>query len=69
MAMICELCGEDFPTLRSVKIEGSVLMVCGGCSRFGEGVQQKPKQGETPPTVVAERLVMREKRMQEIWVS
>lgn len=63
--MICELCGNEFPTLRTVKIEGSVLMVCSACSRFGEGVQPKPKQGETPPTPVAERLVMREKRMKE----
>lgn len=63
--MICELCGKEYPTLRSVRIEGSVLMVCGSCSRFGEGVVQRPKPGEAPPTPVVERLVQREKRMQE----
>jgi putative transcription factor len=63
--MLCELCGKDYPSLRSTKIEGSVLMVCGACSRFGEGVQQPRAPGDAAAAPAAERLAMREKRMQE----
>ncbi len=63
--MLCELCGKEYPSLRSTKIEGSVLMVCGACSRFGEGVPQQRAQGDAVMAPVAERLANREKRMQE----
>jgi len=65
--MLCELCGKEYPTLRSTKIEGSVLMVCGACSRFGEGVvvQQRPSGDGAVLAPVADRLAAREKRMQE----
>jgi putative transcription factor len=64
LSLLCEMCGKEYPTLRSVKVEGTVLMVCASCSRFGEGVQPQQRQQEAP-TPVVERLVLREKRMQE----
>jgi putative transcription factor len=64
--MICELCGKEYPSLRSTKVEGSVLMVCAACSRFGEGVPDKTRtQGDPSAAPVVERLANREKRMQE----
>lgn len=33
--MICEMCGKDVETTQRVRVEGSVLTLCGDCSRFG----------------------------------
>lgn len=62
--MICELCGRDVAHLRQVRIEGSVLSVCTGCVRFGEGVKSEERKDAAPSTVI-ERLEMRERRMKE----
>jgi putative transcription factor len=64
--MLCELCGREYPTLRSTKVEGSVLMVCGACARFGEGVAVQQREGDSSAAApLVERLALREKRMQE----
>jgi putative transcription factor len=34
--MLCEMCGKDVEGLNRVEIEGSVLSLCGECSRFGK---------------------------------
>lgn len=37
---VCEMCGAEQPRLRTVSVEGSVLMLCDRCSRFGTEVKR-----------------------------
>ena len=62
--MICEMCGKDVPSTRTVIVEGSRLNVCPGCARFGEDYRSS-SSGGAPVTqsVIEERLERREKRM------
>lgn len=60
--MICEMCGRESDKLRTVSIEGTVLKVCGQCSKFGDevtpgGTEVKKK------TAIEQRLERRERRM------
>ena len=34
--MRCEMCGNETATPHRVRVEGSVLLLCDNCSRFGE---------------------------------
>ncbi len=36
---ICEMCGSESPRLRPVTVEGSRLMLCDRCSKFGTEVK------------------------------
>jgi putative transcription factor len=63
--MICEMCGKEVPRTREAVVEGSVLMVCQGCSRFGVQPGAKADKGPVLPGVVSDRLAAREKRYQE----
>jgi putative transcription factor len=36
--MICEMCGKETEPLTPVRVERSVLQLCGDCARFGEPV-------------------------------
>lgn len=66
VAMICEMCGNDSPATKAMMVEGTKLMLCPACARFGDG--NKPSSGGagTAPTkaVIEQRLERREKRMQ-----
>lgn len=62
--MNCELCGRDLPHLKKALIEGSEMMVCPTCSRYGLEVKEKPKKSPLPSNVL-DRLERREKRMRE----
>lgn len=35
----CEMCGEDVPSLKTVRIEGAEIDVCDDCARFGTEVK------------------------------
>jgi putative transcription factor len=64
--LICEMCGADDPRLKRVAVEGTVLMVCDACSRFGK--EMGPPVPLTPgrkavPAPVAVRLEARRRRM------
>lgn len=44
----CEMCGSEQPRLRPVSVEGTRLMLCDRCARFGEEI--RPTGGRrTPP--------------------
>ncbi|PIU21265.1 MAG: TIGR00270 family protein [Candidatus Diapherotrites archaeon CG08_land_8_20_14_0_20_34_12] len=43
--MECELCGKDFSQLKSVNVEGSLLLACYGCAAHGvENKVYKPRK-------------------------
>src|SRR3972149_5557089 len=63
--MICELCGKETPRTRTVSIEGSVLTVCMGCTRFGSDVAGPIRVRRPGNPVVAERIERRARRMTE----
>lgn len=42
--MECELCAKGIKTIRKVKVENSVLVVCENCTRFGEEVLYSGEQ-------------------------
>lgn len=44
--MICEMCGKETESLTPVRIEGSVLRLCGECAKFGQAVA--PPTGTVP---------------------
>lgn len=63
--MICELCGKDVARTRTVSVEGTSLMACNDCARFGtELTGPVPVRGRGNP-IVAERLEKRQRRMTE----
>ncbi len=45
---LCEMCGTERERLRAVSVEGTRLMLCDRCSRFGEEIRPPPK---TPQVV------------------
>jgi putative transcription factor len=47
--MLCEMCGKDVETTSRVRIEGTVLNLCGDCAKFG-----KPVDPPTAPALPAE---------------
>ncbi len=63
--MICEMCGREMAHLKRVSVEGSLLMVCEACARFGKEVSPapapRPVLGAAPE--VAVRLEARRRRM------
>ena len=68
--MLCEMCGKDVPQTNRVRVEGSVLSLCGDCSRFGTVVSGPalgtPAPGPTAPEgPIEERLARRSRRMEE----
>jgi putative transcription factor len=44
--MICEMCGNEVESVTRVRVEGSVLLLCDSCQRFG-----KPLDPVAAPTV------------------
>jgi len=44
--MICEMCGQDVESLTRVRVEGSVLLLCPNCQKFGKSL-------DPPPTIMA----------------
>lgn len=73
--MICEMCGKDVESLSTASVEGSVLRVCSGCSKFGTvlgaggttpgGAPHPGLRGAAAREVVQERLQGRSRRMEE----
>lgn len=63
--MICELCGSDFPRLRTIEVEGTRLEVCPKCQQYGV-VKVEPRsmpiEAKPDRDLVKERLERREKR-------
>lgn len=67
--MICEMCGQETPTVNNVKVEGAILGLCPACAKFGTAVDPgfetpsgTPAQGAQ---TAATRLATRDKRMEE----
>ncbi len=58
----CEMCGQDVPFCKRVKIEGIEMQVCSRCVRFGEESAQKTAQKPGTPPIVSQRLERRENR-------
>jgi putative transcription factor len=42
----CEMCGADSPLAKRVFLEGSLLMLCPKCSKFGKSTDGPAKEGE-----------------------
>ncbi len=68
--MLCEMCGKDVSSWNRVRVEGSLLLLCADCSKFGTvvagsaAVGSPPAGGGTPPAI-AERLLRSSRRMEE----
>ena len=48
--MLCEMCGNDVEETRRVRIEGTILRLCGACARFGEPVDPVPPPAAVEPS-------------------
>ena len=61
--MVCELCGKDVKYPKQAVIEGSMLMVCNDCTKFGV-VPGSPKTAGTVtmPSSIKDRLEARNRR-------
>ena len=64
LALICELCGTEFPKTRGVIIEGTPLNVCSNCAKFGTPVTKEQARKESP---VLERLERKRYRPRDIY--
>jgi putative transcription factor len=40
--MICEMCGQESESLTRVRVEGSVLLLCPNCQKFGKPLDPPP---------------------------
>lgn len=62
--MICEMCGAEVPRLKKIVIEGSNLLVCPKCTKFG-GVESETKGSDEliASDTITQRLQRREKRL------
>lgn len=71
--MICEMCGQESESLTRVRVEGSVLLLCPNCQKFGTALDPppgpSPGAAPAPPgrsgTPGALRLPPRTRRMEE----
>ncbi len=65
--MLCEMCGQSVPRGKRVSIEGTVLMVCDRCARFGQEVAapagSPPPRGPGVDPNIAARLEARRRRL------
>ena len=61
--MICEMCGKDVPSTKTVIVEGSRLNVCPNCARFGEDYRSNQSGAPMSSSVIEQRLEKRERRM------
>lgn len=63
--MICEMCGKDVPSTRTVFVEGTILNVCPNCARFGDERGVRTGGGTAGPSsaILQQRLERRERRM------
>ena len=64
--MICEMCGKDVPSTRTVYIEGTSLSVCSNCVKFSdENRNAKGGSAAAGPSsaILQQRLERRERRM------
>lgn len=52
----CEMCGQEFPVLKKVKVEGTLMEVCSKCARFGDEVAKKEAQKAPVHPVVRQRI-------------
>lgn len=50
--MLCEMCGKEVETTARVRVEGSVLALCGDCTRFGVLVDPPPAPPAATPVLV-----------------
>ncbi|MFQ6012088.1 MAG: multiprotein bridging factor aMBF1 [Thermoplasmata archaeon] len=46
---LCEMCGAEQAGLRTVVVEGTRLMLCDRCARFGEEIQPRPARRPSLP--------------------
>ena len=61
--MQCEMCGDDFPRLKPVRVEGTLMQLCNRCARFGEEVAPPaPKASPTAPATIQDRLAARQRK-------
>lgn len=60
--MQCEICGKE-STLKRTVVEGTVLMVCPQCQKFG--IDKEEENFAPIPINVVERLKRREKKLKE----
>ncbi|HYK92692.1 MAG TPA: multiprotein-bridging factor 1 family protein [Thermoplasmata archaeon] len=68
--MLCEMCGKEVATPNRVRVEGSVLMLCADCSKYGTvlaGPALAPPAGEgpAPSGTIEQRLVRGSRRLEE----
>jgi len=52
----CEMCGQEFPVLKKVKVEGTLMEVCSKCARFGDEVAKKEAQKAATHPIVRQRM-------------
>jgi uncharacterized protein (TIGR00270 family) len=62
----CEMCGKDSNLIDAI-VEGIMLSVCSGCSKFGHVIPvRKPIEIDRPRSLHVERQVYRQKEVQSI---
>jgi len=64
--MICEMCGKSSPEAKPMMVEGTRLILCPACSKFGDGIKgggNAPNGAPIASNIIAQRLERRERRM------
>jgi putative transcription factor len=46
--MLCEMCGQDVESTSRVRVEGSVLLLCSNCAKFGKALDPPPPPPAAP---------------------
>jgi putative transcription factor len=48
--MYCEMCGKNVPKTQKVLVEGTVLLLCDSCAKFGKILD--PPKSEAKPVII-----------------
>jgi len=65
----CEVCGREVRELKKVMLDGTPLMVCSDCAKYGKEIYevvQEPKRIITPPRVRREEIKRRRPRRERL---
>lgn len=65
--MLCEMCGKEAPAARPMLVEGTRLILCPDCAKFGDEYKVtagSSSGGSVSKSIIEERLQKRERRMQ-----
>lgn len=61
--VLCELCGANVPHVKSISIDGTIMMACSVCAKFGTEITLPTSQKRAANVEISDRLTARRRRL------